>query len=66
MRVSEAKSSGLFGNGARLPAIVLDPVFDIEISIQWKRVKKIRGLTGQLAVSRETRCNYFEVGRGVA
>jgi hypothetical protein len=57
MRVSEAKSSGLFGNGARLPAIVLDYVFDIEISIQWKRVKKIRGLTGQLAVSRETRCN---------
>jgi len=42
MRVSEAKSSGLFGNGARLPAIVLDSVFDIEISIQWKRVKKSR------------------------
>ena len=38
MRVSEAKSSGLFGNGARLPAIALDTVVDITVSIRWKRV----------------------------
>ena len=34
MRVSEAKSSGLFGNGARLPAIALNTVVGIAVSIQ--------------------------------
>ena len=38
MRVSEAKSSGLFGNGARLPAILSDSVVGVAVSIQWRRV----------------------------
>ena len=33
MRVSEAKSSGLFGNGARLPAMVSRSVIDVAIAV---------------------------------
>jgi hypothetical protein len=36
MRVSEAKSSGLFGNGARLPAMVSRFVIDVAIGVLWK------------------------------
>jgi hypothetical protein len=52
MRVSEAKSSGLFGNGARLPAMLLESVVGFVVSIQ-KNAQKVSGSTRRLAVSRE-------------